>query len=100
MRPAAVGVTLVIAAFLIAAGWVAWVASQGNNQFIEPGLAAFRYSAALFLALVLTTSAVVTIRLRPPNNPRVASAIGVLGGLQALLFGVVWFTLVVMPFPA
>ena len=43
MRSAAVGFTLVVAAFLIAAGWMAWVASQGTNQFIEPGLTAFRY---------------------------------------------------------
>ena len=99
MRSAAVGATLVSAAFLIAAGWMVWVASQGTNQLIEPGVSAFRYSAALFIALALTVAAVVTIRLQPPTNPKVALAIGVVGGLQALLFGVVWFAMVVMPFP-
>lgn len=76
-----------------------WVASQGTNQLLTPGVSAFRYSAALFIALVLTIAALVTIRLQPPTNPKVGLAIGVVGGLQAMLFGVVWFSLVVMPFP-
>ena len=100
MRSAPVGATLAGVGFPIAAGWMVWVIGQGTNQLIEPGLSAFRYSAALFIALVLTTAALVTIVLRPPRNPRVAFAIAVVGTLQALLFGVVWFALVVMPFPA
>ena len=99
MRSAAVGATLVCAALLIAAGWMASVAGQGTNQQIAPGVSAFRYSAALFIALVLTVAALVTVRLQPPTIPKIGLAIGVVGGLQALFFGGVWFSLVVMPFP-
>jgi hypothetical protein len=90
---------LTIIAFLVAASWTGWVVSQGTNQLIQPGWWAFRYAALLLVALVIALAAVLVVRIKPPANRTAAVAIGVVAGLESLLFGFVWFALVVMPFP-
>jgi hypothetical protein len=104
-------IAMTVAAFVIAAGWLAWVVSQGTNQTItitiivsptsptRPAWWAFQYSAALLVALILAVAALITLRVRPPANATLRIAIGVVAGLEVLVFGVVWFSLVVMPFP-
>ncbi len=99
MRWTAIAIGLALAAFLVAGGWMAWVVSQGTNQVIQPGWWAFRYAAALLAAFVIAMAALVTVRSRPPGNQTTALAVGVVATLEILLFGVVWFALVVMPFP-
>jgi succinate dehydrogenase hydrophobic anchor subunit len=84
----------------LASAWQGWVIRQGTNQLIQPGWWAFRYGAVLLLALVLAVAGLVTVKLRPPTNRRARLAIEVVAGLEILLFGVVWFSLVIMPFPA
>jgi hypothetical protein len=42
-------------------------------------------------------AAQITLRVRPPANRTMRIAIGVVAGLEILVFGVVWFALVVMP---
>ena len=99
MRWTAIATGLTFAAFLIAAGWMAWVVSQGTNQVIQPGWWVFRYAAALLAALVIAMAALLAVRIRPPANQTAALAIGIVASLEILLFGVVWLALVVMPFP-
>lgn len=91
---------LAVASLVVAAAWQGWVVSQGTNQLIQPGWWAFRYGAVLLLALVLAVAALVTVKLRPPTNRRARLAIEVVAGLEILFFGVVWFSLVIMPSPA
>jgi len=93
-------IALAVVALLVAGGWMLWVVSQGTNQFIEPGWSAFRYAAALLLAFAFAIAAVITVKLREPANRRITLAVGVIAGLEGLLFGFVWFALVVMPFPS
>jgi hypothetical protein len=95
---AAIG--LAVASLVIAAAWQGSVVSQGTNQLIQPGWWAFRYGAVLLLALVLAVAALVTVKLRPPTHRRARLAIEVVAGLEILFFGVVWFSLVIIPFPA
>ena len=91
---------MTVAAFVIAAAWMAWVVSQGTNQFVEQGWPSFRYAAALSVALVIAMAALVTVNVRPPANRTLRLAVGVAAGLEILVFGVFWFSLVVVPFPA
>ena len=85
------------AALLIAAGWMAWVVSQGTNQLIQPGWWAFRYAALLLVAFAAALASLLTVTIRPRTN-RTAAAVRVVAGLETLLFGFVWFGLVVFPF--
>jgi hypothetical protein len=94
-----VSVGLAAVSLVVAAAWMAWSVGQGTNQFIQPGWWAFRYTALLLVALVLALSAVVSVRIRPPANRTVALAVGVVAGLEGLLFGFVWIALVLQPFP-
>lgn len=89
MRWTATSVVLAVIAFLVAAVWMVWVVSQGTNQFIQPGWWAFRYAAPLLVALASALAAVFTVRRRPPANMTAAVAIGVVAGLESLVFGVV-----------
>jgi len=43
------------------------------------------------------TAKVVTVNVRPPANRALHIAVGVVAGLEVLVFGVVWFSLLVMP---
>ncbi len=95
-----VSAALVLGAFLVAGFWLAWVASQGIGQSIEPGWQAFRYAEALLIALLLALVAFLVARFTSLVNRSARFAIGVVAGLEVVLFGVVWFSLVVMPFPA
>jgi hypothetical protein len=81
----------------LASAWQGWVIMQGTNQLIQPGWWAFRYAALLLAALALAVVALVMATRRPPADPRVGLAIRVVCGLEILLFGVVWFSLVVFP---
>jgi len=110
VRWTGLAIGLTVAAFVIAAGWLAWGVIQGTNQPItitvgpappsRPAWWAFQYAAALLVALILAVAALITLRVRPPANRTLRIAIGVVAGLEVLVFGVVWFSLVVMPFPA
>jgi TRAP-type C4-dicarboxylate transport system permease small subunit len=100
VRWTGVAIGLTVAAFVIAAAWMAWVISQGTNQFIVQGWPSFRYAAALSVALVIAVAALVTVNVRPPANRTFRLAVGVAAGLEILVFGAVWFSLVVVPFPA
>jgi len=96
------------AAFVIAVGWLAWVVSQPITVTItvsstspsRPALWAFQYAAPLLIALILAVAALITLRVRPPANRTLRIAIGVVAGLEVLVFGVVWFSLVATPFLA
>ena len=94
----AVSAALVLGAFLVAGLWLAWVASQRTGQTIEPGWQAFRYGSALLAALLLALTAFLVTRFTSLVNSSARFAIGVVAGLEVILFGVVWFSLVVMPF--
>ncbi|HEY8796559.1 MAG TPA: hypothetical protein VIO85_01705 [Candidatus Dormibacteraeota bacterium] len=112
MRWTAFAIGMTVAALVIAAAWMAWVISQGTDQPItititvsptppsRPVWWAFRYAAALLVALVIAIAALTTVNVRPPANRALRIAVGVVAGLEVLVFGVVWFSLVVMPFPA
>ena len=92
---------LTIAGFAVAAAWMVWVISQGTNQEIQPGCAAFRYSAPLLVALVSSVAALVTVMVSPEPKRAISVAIGVVAGLESMLFGVVWaFLVAAVPFPA
>lgn len=100
MRRTAIAIVLAAAALLVAAGWMAWVVSQGTNQLIQPGWLAFRYAALLLVAFATALAALLNVTIKPPANRTAVAAIRVVAGLEILLFGVVWFALVVMPFPS
>ena len=110
MRWTAFAIGMIVAALVIAAAWMAWVISQGTGQVItitisptppsRPVWWAFQYAAALLVALVIAIAALVTVNVRPPANRVLRIAVGVVAALEVLVFGVVWFALVVMPFPA
>lgn len=107
MRWTAAAIGMTVAAFVVAAGWMAWVISQGTNQvivitegppnFMEHEWWAFRYAAGLLAAFPIAVAAIVTVNIRPPVNQTLRLAIGVVAGLEILVFGFVWFALVVMP---
>ena len=88
---------LVIASLVCASAWMAWVAGQGTDQLIQPGWWAFRYAALLLLALVMALAALIIATIRAPANRSAGLAIRVVSGLEILFFGLVWFSLVVMP---
>lgn len=94
MRSIAVSIGLAVASLIVAATWMAWVVSQGTNQVIQPGWPAFKYAAFLLVALLLSLSALLGIKIRPPTNHSAALAIGIAAGLESLLFGFVWMALV------
>ena len=108
MRWTAFAIGMTAAALVIAAGWMAWVPSQPITITItvsptapsRPVWWAFQYAVALLVALILAVAALITLRVRPPANRTLRIAIGVVAGLEVLVFGVVWFSLVVMPLPA
>src|SRR5690242_6221764 len=81
---------LTVAGLAIATAWMAWVISQGTNLEIQPGWSAFRYSAPLLVALVSSLAAFVTAMASPEPKRRGLIAIGVVVGLQSVLFGFVW----------
>jgi len=95
-------------AFVIAAGWLARIVSQPVTITItasptspsRPVWGAFQYAAALLVALILAVAALMTVRVRPPANRTLRIAIGVVDVAEVLVFGVVWFSLVVIPFRA
>lgn len=105
MRWTAFAIGMTVAALVIAAGWMAWVVSQPITITItvsptppsRPAWWAFQYASALLVALVIAIVALVTVNVRPPANRALRIAVGVVSGLEALVFGVVWFSLVVMP---
>ena len=105
MRWTAFAVGMTAAAFLITAGWMAWILSQPITITItvsptapsRPVWSAFQYAAPLLVALILAVAALITLRVRPPVNRTLRIGIGVVAGLEILVFGVVWFSLVVMP---
>jgi len=105
MRWTAFSIGMTAAAFLITAGWMAWVLSQPITITItvsptapsRPVWWAFQYAAALLVALILAVAALITLRVRPPANRTLQIAIGVVAGLEILVVGVVWSALVVMP---
>jgi hypothetical protein len=108
VRWTGVAIGMTAAALVIAGGWIAWVVSQPITITITVGPAspsraawwAFQYAAALLVALILAAAALITLRVRPPANRTLRIAIGVVAGLEVLVFGVVWFLLVVIPFLA
>jgi hypothetical protein len=101
MRWTAVAIGMTIAAFVIAAAWMVWVMNQPIAITItvspaapsRPGWWAFQYAAPLSGAFILAVAAVVTVNVRPPANRAVRLAIGVVAGLEVLVFGAVWFSL-------
>ena len=105
MRWTAFAIGMTTAAFVIAAGWMAWVLRRPTTITItvsptapsRPVWWAFQYAAALLVALILAVAALITLRIRPPANRTLRIAIEVAAGLEILVFGVVWFALVVMP---
>ena len=108
MRWTAAAIGMTVAAFVVAAGWMVWVISQGTNQviditvgppsqFMEHEWWAFRYAAGLLAAFIIGVAAIVTVTVRPPVNQTLRLAVGVVAGLETLVFGFVWFALVVMP---
>src|SRR5260370_17387913 len=99
MRWTATSGGLVVGALLVAAAWQGWVISQGTSQLIQPGWRAFRYATPLLVALVMALAGLITVRIRPPANRTTALTIGVMARLQFLLFALVWFSLVLIPFP-
>jgi hypothetical protein len=54
----------------------------------------------LLVALSLALAAFLIARFTQPADRSARFLIGVVAGLEVLLFGVAWFGLVVMPFPA
>ena len=113
MRWTAAAIAMTVTAFVVAVAWMAWVISQGTNQvivitvsqgttpqFMQHEWWVFRYAAALLAAFIIAVAAIVTVNVRPPASRRLRLAIGVAAGLEVVVFGVVWFSLVVMPFPA
>jgi len=101
MRWTAASVGLAAAGFAIAGAWMVWVVSQGTNQEIQPGWSALRYSAPLLGALVSSVAAFVTAMVSPEPKRKASVAIGVVAGLESMLFGLVWACLVAaFPFPA
>jgi hypothetical protein len=99
MRWTVVAIGQAVVASLVAASWLGWVVSQGTNQLIQPGWRAFLYAGSLFVALVIAQSALITVRFKLPGKGTTGLAIRAVAGLESLVFGVVWFGLVVMPFP-
>jgi hypothetical protein len=97
MRRTAIATVLAAAALLVATVWMACVVSQGTNQPIQPGWWAFRYAALLLVAFAAALGSLLAVTIRPPANRSATTAIQVVAGLETLLFGVVWFALVVMP---
>jgi len=101
MRWTAVAIGMTIAAFVIAAAWIVWAMNQTIAIRItvspaapsRPGWWAFQYAAPLLGALILAVAAVVTVNVRPPANRAVRLAIGVVAGLEVLVLGAVWFSL-------
>src|SRR5437870_3622661 len=93
-RWTAVSIGLAVVGFVVAATWMGWVVSQGTNQLIQPGWWAFRYAAPLLIALVLALAALITARIKPQANRKMGIAVGVMAGLDCLLFGFVWLGLV------
>lgn len=97
----AAGAGLALAGGGLATAWMVWVINQGTNQELQPGWPAFRYAAPLLGALVLSVAAWVSVMAAPTPVGRARVAVGVVAGLESLLFGVVWAGLVAdMPFPA
>src|SRR5258708_39992976 len=99
MRWTATSGGLVVGALLVAAAWQGWVISQGTSQLIQPGWRAFRYATPLLVALVMAFAGLITVRIRPPANRTTALTIGVMAGLELLLFCLGWVLLLVMGFP-
>src|SRR5215510_4990517 len=99
MRSLAVPVGLVAAALLIAGVWMSWVVGQGTGQLIESGWPAFRYGAALLVALLAAIAGLIALRASPSTHRRLRLAVGVIGNVEVILFGIVWFTLAVIPAP-
>lgn len=108
MRWTAAAIGMTVAALVVAAGWMAWVISQGTNQVIDitvgspPQLMehewwAFRYAAGLLAAFIIAVAVFVTVNVRPPVNQTLRLALGGVAGLEILVFGFVWFALVVFP---
>ena len=58
---------------------------------------AFRYTAALLAALIIAVAALITVIARPPASRKLRRAVGAAAGLEILVFGVVWFSIGVMP---
>ena len=101
MRWTAATAGLTIVGLAVATTWMVWVISQGTNQEIQPGWSAFRYAAPLLGALVSSVAAFVTVMVSPEPKPKALVPIGVVAGLESMLFGFVWAGLVAdMPFPA
>jgi hypothetical protein len=101
MRWTVASAGLTLTGFAVAAAWMVWVISQGTNQEIQPGWSAFRYSAPLLGALVCSVAAWVTVVVNPQPKRWASVAIGVVAGLESMLFGFVWAFLVAdIPFPA
>jgi hypothetical protein len=101
MRWIAASAGLAIAGFAVAAAWMVWVISQGTNQEIQPGWSAFRYSVPLLVALISSVAAFVTVMVSPGPKRGASVAIGVVAGLESMLFGLVWAGLMAaFPFPA
>jgi hypothetical protein len=49
------------------------------------------------VALIVAIAALVTVNVRPPANRASRIAVGVIAGLEVLVFGLIWFSMVVMP---
>jgi hypothetical protein len=106
MRWTAFAIGMTVAALVIAAGWMAWVVSQEPITITitvsptppsRPAWWAFQYAAALLVALIVAIAALVTVNVRPPANRALRIAVGVIAGLEVLVFGLIWFSVVVMP---
>ena len=108
MRWTAAAIGMTVAAFVVAAAWVASIISQANQgivivisqgtvPFMQHEWWAFRYTGALLAALIIAVAAFITVILRPPASRKLRRAVGVAAGLEILVFGVVWFSIVVMP---
>jgi hypothetical protein len=101
MRWTAVAIGMTIAAFVIAVAWMVSVMNQPIAITItvspappsRPGWWAFQYAAPLLGAFILAVGAVVSVNVRPPANRVVRLAISVVAGLEVLVFGAVWFSL-------
>jgi len=86
MRWTGVSIGFAVASFVVAAAWMDWVVSQGTNQLIQPGWWAFQYAGALLVALVLAVAALLTVKITKPTNHTVPLTVGVVAGLETLLF--------------
>src|SRR5262245_58318975 len=97
MRATATSASPAGMALILASVWMMWVISQGTGQVVESGLPGLRYASTLSIAILFALAALVAVRLMPLPNRRVGLMIGLGASLEILIFGVVWFGLVVMP---